>query len=210
MKNIAFLFFLISIVACQFDAPDKTHTPKVVDASKEIFNWTCIPDKKIGLIEKGFTEGDIIKAYGVENVSRKEVGLGEGEVTNATVIFPNTENELAIIWKVAQPYKVIEQILINHPDASWTTNQGIGIGTTLEELVKINGKDFQFAGFEWDYSGYANAWENGTIPQSVVVYLEPSNPEAVYPDLLGDGLFSSNHPKAKMAGLKVRSLTFKF
>jgi len=210
MKNIAFLFFLIPIISCQFDAPDKTHTPKVVDASKAIFNWTCIPGEKIGLIGKSFTEGDIIKAYGVENVSRKEVGLGEGEMANATIVFPNTENEISIIWKRTQPYKVIEQILIDHPDASWTTNQGIGIGTTLEELVKINGKDFQFAGFEWDNSGYTNAWEGGTIPQSLVVYLEPSKPEAIYPDLLGDSLFPSNHPKAKKADLKVRGLAFRF
>lgn len=210
MKNIAFLFFLISFLSCKFDSPEKKQTPKVIDASKEIFNWTCIPGEKIGLINKSFTEGDIIKAYGVENVNRKEIGLGEGEMTNATIVFPNTENEISIIWKRDQPYKAIEQITIDHQDASWATNQGIGIGTTLEELIKINGKDFQFAGFEWDNSGYTNEWAGGKIPKSLVVYLEPSKPEAVYPDLLGDGLFSSNNPKAKEADLKVRGLAFKF
>ncbi len=82
----------------------------------------------------------------------------------------------------------------------------LGIATNF----KINGKDFQFAGFEWDYSGYTNDWQAGRISKSLAVFLEPTNPEAVYPDLLGDDLFSSNHPKAKAAQLKVRSMIIRF
>jgi len=37
--------------------------------------------------------------------------------------------------------------------------------------------------------------------------LEPGNPEAVFPELLGDKLFSSNHPKAKVADLRVAAMS---
>ncbi|MEM1120991.1 MAG: hypothetical protein AAGJ18_11135 [Bacteroidota bacterium] len=209
MKNILFLSILL-LFACQFESKEKPFDPRAIDASKEIFNWTIKTGEQVGLIKKSFTEADIIKAYGQENVSRKEIGLGEGETAKATVLFPNTENELFIIWEIGKEYQTINEILIEHPDAPWMTSQGIGIGTTLEKLVETNGKDFQFAGFEWDYSGYTNDWQDGKISKNLVVFLDPSDPEKVYPDLLGDELFSSSLPKAKDAGLKVRTMMIRF
>lgn len=210
MKNIFFLALILFFTACKFETKEKPFNPRAIDASKEIFNWTMVPGSQVGLIKKSFTEADIIKAYGKENVARKEIGLGEGEMTKATVLFPKTENELFITWEMGKEYQNIDEILIENPEASWTTNQGIGMGTTLEELVKINGKDFKFAGFEWDYSGFTNDWQGGIIDKNLVVFLDPSDPEKIYPDLLGDTLFLSNHPKAKAAGLKVRTMIIRF
>ena len=210
MKNLLFLSIIILITACKFDPQEKQFNPRSVDASKEIVNWTMVPGEQVGLIKKSFTEADIIKAYGANNVGREEIGLGEGEMAKATVLFPETENEIFITWETDKDYKKIAEVLIEKPDAPWMTNQGIGIGTTLEELVKINEKDFKFAGFEWDYSGFTNDWQGGKINKNLVVFLEPSDPAKVYPDLLGDELFLSNHPKAKAAELKVRTMIIRF
>ncbi len=211
MKNLSFLLLLLCFIACKFNSEDKKYnTPKAIDASKNIVNWTCVPGEKVGLINKNFTEAAIIKAYGKENVSRQEISMGEGEVVTSTVLFPKTANEIFISWQLDKPFQVISEVLIENENSPWTTNQGVGIGTTLTELVKINGKDFQFAGFEWDYSGYTNDWQDGNISKNLAVFLEPTNPEAVYPGLLGDSLFSSNHPKAKTADLKVRSMIIRF
>lgn len=210
MKNILFFSILIFLTACKFETSEKQFNPRSVDASKEIVNWTVVPGEQVGLIKKAFTEADIIKAYGKESIGREEIGLGEGEMAKATVLFPKTKNELFITWETGKEYQAIAEVLIENPDASWMTNQGIGLGTSLEDLVKINGKDFKFAGFEWDYSGYTNDWQGGKIDKNLVVFLEPSDPEKVYPDLLGDELFLSNHPKAKIAGLKVRTMIVRF
>lgn len=210
MKNLAILFSILLFFACKSEQGEKKFSPRAVDASKEIFNWTCVPGEQVGLVSKNFTEGDIIKAYGKENVARKEIGLGEGETTTATIIFPDTKNEISVSWKQGAAFKEIDEIHINGSDAPWTTSQGVGVGTTLEKLIEINEGDFQFAGFEWDYSGYTNDWQGGKINKNLVVFLEPNDPEAVYPDLLGDGLFSSSLPKAKTAGLKVRSMIIRF
>lgn len=211
MKNLSFLLVLLFLTACKFEGEDKKYnTPKAIDASKNIVNWTCVPGEKVGLINKNFTEADIIKVYGKENVSRQEISMGEGEVATSTVVFPKTDNEIFVSWQLDKPFQIITEILIENEKSPWGTSQGVSVGTTLEELIKINGKDFQFAGFEWDYSGYTNDWQAGRITRSLAVFLEPSNPEAVYPDLLGDSLFSSNHPKAKTAELKVRSMIIRF
>ena len=55
-----------------------------------------------------------------------------------------------VTWEMGKEYQKIAEVLIENPNAPWMTNQGIGIGTTLEELIKINGKDIKFAGFEWE------------------------------------------------------------
>ncbi len=213
MKNLALFSILlfITVLGCKFEGNDKKYeTPKAIDASKNIANWTCVPGEKVGLINKNFTEADIIKAYGKENVNRQEISMGEGEVATSTVVYPNTDNEIFISWQLDKPFQVITEILIENEKSPWGTSQGVSIGSTLEELVKINGKDFQFAGFEWDYSGYTNDWQDGRISKSLAVFLEPTNPDAVYPDLLGDDLFPSSHPKAKAANLKVRSMIIRF
>lgn len=209
MKNAPILLFLLFIISCKVDTKKPQHSPRAIDASKEIFNWTCQPGEKVGLISSKFTEADIIKAYGKENVGQQEISLGEGEMAMATVVFPKTENEIFVNW-VDKSFKEIDEILIENPKSPWTTDQGISIGTTLEELVKINGKDFLFAGFEWDYSGFTNDWQGGNIPKNLVVFLEPADPEKVYPDLLGDSLFPSSHPKANLAKLRVRSMIIRF
>jgi len=210
MKNIFFLFIILLVTACKFETKEKQFNPRAIDASKEIVNWTVVPGEQVGLIKKSFTEADIIKVYGKDNVGREEIGLGEGEMVTATALYPKTENEIFITWEQGKEYQKISEILIEKPDAAWMTNQGIGMGTTLDELVKINGKDFKFAGFEWDYSGFTNDWQGGKVDKNLAVFLEPSDPEKVYPDLLGDELFLSNHPKAKVAGLKVRTMIIRF
>lgn len=211
MKNLSIFLILTLLVACKFEGNDKKYeTPEAIDAGKNIVNWTCIPGKKVGLINKNFTEADIIKAYGKENVTRQTISMGEGEMATSTVLFPKTDNEIFISWQLDKPFEVITEVLIENEKSPWSTNQGVNIGTTLEELIKINGRDFKFAGFEWDYSGYTNDWQDGLIAKSLAVFLEPDNPDVVYPDLLGDDLFSSNHPKAKPANLRVRSMIIRF
>jgi len=212
MRILFFLSLLLSCLACKPDQPNRKNKEvlRIPDASSEISNWTCIPGERVGRILNKFTEADIIKAYGKENVGREEINLAEGETTLATTLFPNTDNVLFISWKPGKPFQEIQEILVENEAALWTTNQGIGMGTNLEKLVEINGKEFRFTGFEWDYSGLAKDWQGGKIPENLILFLEPTNPEAVYPDLLGDALFSSDHPKAKQAGLIVRGMIFKF
>lgn len=206
-----FVIVLFLLPACKLEnSPQRQQAPQTVDASKEIRNWTIISGQKVGLIEANFGEADIIKAYGKENVVREEIGVGEGESTTATVLFSKTDNEIFVSWKTGKEFQEISEILIENTESPWTTSQGVSIGTSLEELAKINGKEFKFAGFEWDYSGFTNDWQGGKIDKNLTVFLEPDNPEVIYPDLLGDSLFSSDNPKAKEAKLKVRSMIINF
>ena len=49
-------------------------------------------------------------------------------------------------WQADFEFKKLDRIRIEGEGAQWVTEEGIKIGTTLEELVNINGKDFNFYG----------------------------------------------------------------
>lgn len=231
MKNLLLILSLLSMVACEWETSTTTNTsgtttPKetkpnidsrpngtpqnVAQPRSNDAKWLCIPGKQVGKILNTSTEAAIITAYGKEQVIRRMIGLGEGEMIEGTVVFPDTDNELIIEWAEGKAFQKPAKIRIEKSNTSWKTDQGIAIGTTLADLQKINGKDFKFAGFEWDYAGFTNDWQDGKIDKKLSVFLEANNPEAIYPELVGDVLFPSSHPKATAADLRVRSLVIEF
>ncbi len=215
MKYLSIVFLVIlTILACDpnnSNSNSNNQTKKVENDTTEVVSkWLCIPNKQVGLIVADADEEKIISAYGKENVIREEVGVGEGEVVAATIVFPKSPNELIVEWQEGFEYKKLSRIRIEKPNAQWETEEGIKIGTTLDELLEMNGKDFNFYGFEWDYGGITNDWDGGKINSQLTVFLDPKNSEAIYPDLTGDGVFPSSHPKAKEAQLEVAAIVIYF
>ena len=227
MKNLLFILLFISLSACWEDTTSNTKTPIIPKEKSTATNnglttknalngnansrsvdqkWLCIPGKQVGLISTHTTEASIKMAYGKEHVIRRTIDVGEGETIEGTVVFPNTDNEISIEWARDQPFKRPAKVRIQKGNTSWKTDQNISIGTTLSQLQRINEKDFKFAGFEWDYAGYTNDWQGGKINPKLTIFLEAGNPEATFPDLLGDGLFLSSHPKAVAADLRIRAM----
>lgn len=213
-----FIFFLLIFSACDTDTSNSNTNTDTNNEQPEVetqpatqeSKWLCIPNKQVGLIKEDADEESIIEAYGKENVIRQEVGIGEGEMVAATIVFPDSPDELIVEWQDGFEYKKLSRIRIEQKGAKWETEEGIKIGTTLDELVKINGKDFNFYGFDWDYGGVANEWEDGKINSQLTVVLAPKDPNASFPELAGDGTFSSSNPKAKEARLEVIAFVIYF
>lgn len=166
-------------------------------------DFTISPKERVGKIIPTSTEADLKKIYGNSNVKTYEVDVGEGDVVEGTIVFPDTNKELTIEWKKnkASP----ERITIYRSDTPWNTISGISIGTTLEELERINGGSFMLTGFEWDYPGRTVSWEKGKLPIQLQLDLDSevkiSNKELM--QVSGDSNFSSNNPIIKKMKLKV-------
>ena len=214
MKNKLFIliFPLLALLACEPTTSGnggQTTDPVTNPPSENLSaaDLMIYPGKNAGKITAKSDEADLIRLYGQKNVIRKEIGVGEGEVVAGTVIFPeDTEKELIVIWESNKPYKAIDYLKVEQPNTLWTTDQKITIGTTLNQLAEVNGKDFNFYGFEWDYAGLCKDWQGGKINEKLSVFLEAENPEVLFPDLIGKGLFPASHPKADSAKLKVIAL----
>ena len=184
MKFFALIFIVCSIWSCDFGTtssssttgntitdsatkPTSTVTPKM----GKMDNWTCVPGKQVGRITANFTTEQLEKMFGEENVNNTDIGLGEGETAPGTIVFQETKDELIIQWVEGEEYKKIKNIKIRNEGTNWKTSEGITVGSTLEQLLEMNGKDFTFTGFEWDYAGGVMSWENGKINADLKVYL---------------------------------------
>ena len=161
----------------------------------------------MGPILGTYTEADIIGAVGNANVKRAELDIGEGETTPGTIVFAGTEKELEIFWDDNKTYQKIHAVQISQKRAPWKTKEGIHVGTSLEDLVRINGKSFTFLGFDWDYGGSHSSWKNGAIPDSLRVNFDPKGNIG---ELSGDREFSTEHSDVAAAQMVVSEIIIFF
>ncbi|MDB4505706.1 MAG: hypothetical protein P8M17_10705 [Saprospiraceae bacterium] len=216
---LSILFFTFIISSCELgtnstgklDTGDSNNPTLISSAEIEkLDNWICVPGNQVGRIKADFNGADIYKTFGEENVLTTEIGLGEGETKRGLLVFPKTKNEIQVLFQGKVEMAKLESIRIKGIGSKWKTDSGIKVGTTIEELVAINGKDFKFYGLEWDYSGRLVSWNGGKLDKKVSIFLEATNVEPVFPDLIGDKEFWSSNPKAIEAGLFVNSILIFF
>ncbi|MBX7174157.1 MAG: hypothetical protein K1X72_24505 [Pyrinomonadaceae bacterium] len=184
-------------------------------------SYTIVPGVKFGEITSRTSEADLKKIYGSKNVKRDEIGLGEGETMPGTVVFPNDEKKrFSIVWKNEKTRNSPDFIQFFGEKSPWKINNGVGIGTTLKELEKLNGKPFELAGFQWDYSGTVYSWKSGKLAKlfgndgnKVSLMLNPDYEKAPAKDLdamVGDGGFSSSHKSMQRLNPRVSYIIIKF
>jgi hypothetical protein len=149
-ENSAYTEGGYTVTIVNTDATPQTATPKTDAPVKSL---TVVPKQQVGLIRADMTEADIKQAYGEKNVVR----VDRGDVK--TSVFPNSDKELEITWKKGQDFKKLETAIIRKGD--WKTAEGIGIGTTVEELNAINGKPVELFQREENYAMVR--WKNGKI-----------------------------------------------
>lgn len=194
MKNI--LILVVVIAGC---------TPRDQQATTSVPAEAFILDS----LFKYNSEAALAEAFGSANIARDTAWLPEGMGQYmVTLLYPGTRNEVSIAWDDSVNYAGMVEVTIYRDSADWRTHD-IKVGTTLTELVRINGADFTFSGFGWDYGGYVMFGE-GSKMADVTVALEPARYDeltAIERDsLLGDQSISSKSPVAVGANPVVMSV----
>lgn len=190
MKNVLVLLLILLAAGCKSgkitaDSPEKFQLENLAGV---------IADQKI---DKIFPE-----AKKAEGTDLFEEGTMERPYT---ILYPETDDELLIIWEDesrSRPYQLYVE-----KEGKWSTKKGIRIGTSYEDLVKINGP-IDFYGFGWDYSGAVD-WKGGKMENSNVrVFLAPVNapPQNFY----GDQIVEANPEEILNLDLKVRAMIFHY
>lgn len=152
-------------------------------------DWLCIPFQRVGPITSATTASELIELFGEENVQRRLIPGAEGaEYYNVSVVYPDTPNQLIIFWQNNRYDGVPQSVSVRQAGTAWTTVYGITVGTSLEELNRINGQPFTIRGFGWDYGGYVTAWNDGTLAavQGITLRLRPAM--KLPQDFYGDGV----------------------
>ena len=183
--------------------------------------YTIVPGVRFGAITARTSEADLRRIYGRENVRDAEVGLGEGETLPGTVVFPNDKSKkIEIVWKDKRRKRSPDFIQFYGDKSVWKTREGIGLGTSLKTLEKLNGRAFALAGFQWDYSGTVLSWKGGKLAKAfgndgrkAAMMLNPDYDKAPERDLnqvVGDGEFSSKHRAMQKLNPKVNFMVVRF
>ena len=165
-----------------------------------------IPGERVGSVTRDTTRQDLTKRFGAERLTDQQVSLGEGFTELGTRVDLGLDRSFTVVWADASRTKAVA---VRNFGTAWQTTQGIGVGTSLNQLQQKLGS-FQFYGFAWDYGGTVLlertklSQYNGklilrlrTAPN--VAEKEPNHYRAV----IGDRKFSSTNPHLKTLGITV-------
>ncbi len=123
-----------------------------------------ITQNNIGGITPKTTEAELFKLFGKENVTKEKEIYANADVPpfKGYTIYKGKPDELQVAIDPDKKSK-ISFVLVRANNGKWHTAEGIHVGTTLDELNKINGEPFTFGGFGWDYGGYINDFKTGKL-----------------------------------------------
>lgn len=190
-------------------------------------NDLIIPGERVGFITADSTEESIKKHVSITEYQRVLHHIGEGICVHGSVLYPKTEKELYVMWKSDKTQQECDKpwdgsgiferpnyIVIMGRPTLWKTKEGITTGTSLETLEKINGKSFSFYGFEWDYGGRLDSWQEGRIPDSLSVDLSYDsaivNNGNYKGELAGSKVYFSDDPSAAPLAIYVDKIFVQF
>lgn len=123
-----------------------------------------------------------------------------------SILYPGTENELHITWQDKGRNEIHD--LRYSTKGKWKSETGVDIGTSYEELNKMNGKKILFYGFGWDYSGAVD-WNGGKLEKSGLrVFLSPGNkaPNKFY----GDKIIEATPEEIEALDLEVGAIMINY
>jgi hypothetical protein len=207
LQVVWFTAFLFSVTALAF-------------GQKEADPWLLKTNAGSDALNSHTTHEDLIRVFGAANVVEQDGIDGmSGDMEYGTVLFPkDPERTIEILWQTSDK-KVPISLTIRGLKSKWKADRGISLGTSLNELEKLNGRPFRLRGFAWDYSGTVASWEEGSLdsdlqaPGGVVLRLDaPMDKltETESREVQGDGEFSSRHPIMKKLNPRVYEIVWSF
>ena len=141
--------------------------------------------------------------------ARIEAGTGmfeEGTIERSyNILYPDSNDEVLLTWKDRDRTR-LHHIRIGK-EGRWKSEAGIHIGTTYEELIRLNEGPIEVYGFGWDYGGAVD-WNDGKLAQSNIrIFLAPTvePPNRFY----GDQIINASEEEIKELGLKVSAIIYR-
>jgi hypothetical protein len=183
-------------------AQAEAHKTRMIGAKSRVI----VPGVRAGAITARSTHPQLVRLYGKNNVRTARIPVGEGETVPGLILFKGTPSELLIRFKAGT--RKIELIEVAGKSNIWRTKKGIRIGSTAQQIEKLNGRAFNLFGFEWDYAGRSAGWRSGKISKAITVDFAPSQklPHTLTRKVIGDAKFSSRNKVIRRMKLTVHRM----
>jgi hypothetical protein len=179
------------------------------DASAEV-DTTVVPGERVGPVTPNTTREELATLFGEGNLKDQSVDVGEGQTEKGTVVNQGTDEAFTVLWTDDTRTAIAA---ITNLGSAWKTPEGIGVGTTFEQLKEQLGT-FKLYGLDWDYGGTIS-FEGSNLSEydgKLIVRLQPSDNAAEqapedYEAVVGDRLFESTDPHFEQLGMKVSDMS---
>ena len=183
MKKFPLLLFILTLASC---------------GSSKVASDKYVIDNLAGL-----TSEELKENFPDANI-REDTGMfEEGTVERAfTILYPETPDELQVTWEDETRTRIHDLYFAGN--GRWKSKEGIGVGTSYDQLNMLNGKAVSFYGFGWDYSG-AVVWNEGKLENSKLRVFLGSETEADN-KYMGDHLIEASPAEIAAMGLKVEAV----
>jgi len=160
-------------------------------------DWVIIPGSRVGAITSKCTLADVARSYGEANVR-----LMRNAGVIAAVIFPDDSlRRIEIAFGDTVNLRYPRSVTLRGSQSVWHTMSGVTLGTSVEDLQKLNTKPFEFNGFGWDYGGQVVNWHGGALARDTTIsirldalHLFDNKP---YRSVMGDKKVSSSNRLAR-------------
>lgn len=107
--------------------------------------WLILASGEQGAINAHTTRQDLVRIYGAANVIDQDVDIDEGEMQSATFLFPqDPERQIEILWKDPDTKIAPVSADIHWKKSRWHALHRITLGTSANELERLNGRPFRF------------------------------------------------------------------
>jgi hypothetical protein len=162
-----------------------------------------VTEQSFGLVPLDATYETLLRTFGKERVTDEKMyrAPDSDETVVKTIINKDKIDEIIIQWDDSLFHKKIlsvEAYRENHP---YKTSNGIHYGTTLAEMVIINGAKISFSGFGWDFGGLLTNFHGGKLTyqegKSNITYDVDIKITQQYDEVMGDQIIDTDMPKAK-------------
>lgn len=152
---------------------------------------------------------NIAADFGQANVITGNIMSPDGSTAPGIILLPNDPAlSLEIAWKDPANMVAPRRVAFTESTA-WTVN-GIGIGTSLSDLERANGKPFRIQGFGGNSGGVVADWRGGRLGNlgggcvlGVQMALSAGASDGAQARISGPKVYSSNDPAIRAANPSV-------
>ncbi|HEX4876263.1 MAG TPA: hypothetical protein VFV31_06290 [Chitinophagaceae bacterium] len=220
-KLIIILPALLFFIGCQNKNETKStddNSPAVDSAATTDINYykvdlIQVTDSAWGSVTKNTNYEDLLSIYGEQSVKDERICGPECiDSLDVTQVYPGTEKAFTIYWKEKRYHQKIDMIICDTEMSPYRTASDIGIGSSLQDLLELNGRQISFYGFGWDYSGGIISFNGGRLEKSRIHYNLEMPYDSTGNALLGDRELNTGMPdvQKRIANIFVNKLILSF
>ena len=126
--------------------------------NQEVTEKAAAPTQLLDDLLSFKTKDSLVKKFGKEMVADTAIVMSD-DTLQGSILYPNSDQTVYIFYHKG----AISDLSIQGKSSKWITKSGLYLGLPLQEVEKLNQKNFTLSGFNWLHGGTVVSWEGGKL-----------------------------------------------